>query len=964
MRRSLLCMLLLILTVMLIATPVDDMKFAVGLYTDGNYKLAEIELRNFISNNPESNLLADAKFLLANVLLVEKNYDQALKLFDELYSSDPNPAIRAEVLMGLGQCNFFENDLSESEKYLQDFVKIFPRHLLRWKADYFLGRINLKREKLDEALRFLDKAAAINDDISIKIARLEVFIAHDQTPKADEVMQTLLAERNEQRNRALLIYQNFNLRKKNYDKILNVGFDSIPITSEYYQEYSLLLRRAYYYKGEYKEALKRLEPLTSEKASYFKALCLYETDSSEEAGKILAELVRSVDKEISSNSFFYLAKMEPDKQKSISMLKEFVKDNPSHLFTPSAYYQIGYNYFLLGEFAGTLDNFDIARSRAHQSADPQSHEIYKNFQEQISYLASEADFLMGNEQKASEKYKEYIGEYPKGEFLDEALFKLGLLHFRGKDYTEALSKFDMVLENHPYSDKTGMSNYYIGEINFFQSSYNTALKYYVQALEGKSDAGYTWERIARIYLEQGKFDDALSSLENIPELPKYAFDKLLLKGNIYFATREYDKALKTFSFAEDKSNNSQETELAVSRQAWTLYQLKRFDQASQLYSKLSGTTSSPEKYIFKAATAAFSAEDYLRAIDFFRQYENSFSSGENYHVVLLGIADSYYNLGDYVQAADYYGKLLTPTSDDKLLNNALNGLRWSAEQNEIVDFLGILDDLLEQSNEKDFRVRLLDRKIYFEYKKEQWQDVISTCKELEILSPGYQKINELKLLKALSFVELKQFDKAEEVYSELQSTKNAPEVLLNWAKLHLLKGDKPAAVKKLRKASMISRRTELWLLLLELELELEDRLFSNDFAKYTEFAEGENKQLAELLYMEWQINQADYDSGKDKLNELLKSKFKTVKAKAQFIKGYALFKQEQYDKAIPELLRVRYLYPEMVKTRNKAEFYACIGYIHSNRMEEAKQLYETIAKDISSEERQKIESMLEEGAEQ
>jgi tetratricopeptide (TPR) repeat protein len=756
---------------MLIATSVDDMRFAVGLYTDGNYKLAKIELRNFISNNPESKLLADAKFLLANVLLIEKNYDQASKLFSELYSSDPNPAIRAEVLMGLGQCIFFENDLSKSEKYFLDFIKIFPRHQLKWKADYFLGRINLKRKKLDEALQFLDKAAAVNDDISIKIARLEVFIAQDQTQKTDKVMQTLLAVRNEQRNRALLIYQNFNLRKKNYDKILNIGFDSIPVTSEYYQDYSLLLGRAFYFMGEYKKALKRLKPLISEKARYFRALCLYETDNRKEAGKILAKLVRSGDNEISSNSFFYLAKMEPDKQKSIGMLKEFVEENPSHIYTPSAYYQIGYNYFIIGEFAGTLENFDIASSRSHQSTDSQSLEIYKSFKEKISYLASEANFQMDNEQEAFEKYKEYISEYPKGEFLDEALFKLGLLHFRGKDYTEALSKFDLVLKKHPYSDKAGMSNYYIGEINFFQSSYNTALKYYVQALEGKSDAGYAWERIARIYLEQGKYDDALSSLENIPELPEYIFDKFLLKGNIYFAARKYDKALKTFSFAEDRSNNSQETELAVSRQAWTLYQLKRFDQASQLYSRLSGTTSTPEKYIFKAATSAFSAEDYLRAIDLFRQYEHNFPSSKDYHIILLGIADSYYNLGDYVQASDYYKRLITPTSDSKLLINALNGLRWSAEQNEIVDFLGVLDDLLEQSNEKDFRVRLLDRKIYFEYKKEQWQDVISTCKELEILSPGYRKINELKLLKALSFVELKQFDKAEQVYAELQSTK-------------------------------------------------------------------------------------------------------------------------------------------------------------------------------------------------
>ena len=135
-------------------------------------------------------------------------------------------------------------------------------------------------------------------------------------------------------------------------------------------------------------------------------------------------------------------------------------------------------------------------------------------------------------------------------------------------------------------------------------------------------------------------------------------------------------------------------EAVLSRKAWTLYQLKRFDDASRLYSRLSSTATSPGKYIIKAATSAFSAEDYLNAIKYFKQYTQNFQSAPDYYSSLLGIADSYYNLGDFNNAVRHYSILIQPGIEDKILNNSINGLRWASDQSETIEFTEKVDEIL------------------------------------------------------------------------------------------------------------------------------------------------------------------------------------------------------------------------------------------------------------------------------
>ncbi len=73
-----------------------------------------------------------------------------------------------------------------------------------------------------------------------------------------------------------------------------------------------------------------------------------------------------------------------------------------------------------------------------------------------------------------------------------------------------------------------------------------------------------------------------------------------------------------------------------------------------------------------------------------------------------------------------------------------------------------------------------------------------------------------------------------------------------------------------------------------------------------------------------------------------------------------MIKNGDNETAIPELLRMRYLYPEFEKIRNKAEALACISYMKVNNYDEAKKLFDVIKNDISVEMKEKLENLLQE----
>jgi TolA-binding protein len=939
MKKSFIGLTLCLIVLTVSASEIEDFRFAVGLYSDQNYQLAKTELESFVLKYSESQFLPNAQFLLANIYLQEELYKQARDIFADLYRSEAaDPIIRPEIQLGLAQSYYYTDNHNKAYALFRGFTTEFRNHSLMWKAHYFIGRIEFQNENYAEALISFNNALKMNKDWQTAIHRFKSLLALDMAVEAEETVQGYIRKgtESEQFSQMLILYLNYLLGKKDYEKIVSYAEDYIPSDSQYYDDYLLVVSEALYEKGRFDDALLRLLNVSGkiERADYLTALCHLNMGNEVEAKIIFDDLrLNAENPEVKTNSFFFLAGIEgrTNIDESNRMLTAFVTDYPDHAFIGSAYYQLGFNSFRQNRYDDALVHLD----RAEKSG------IKEDLREKASYLIAESYFQLQHKQQAHNAFVSYLETYPQGEFVDEALFKTGLYFFERQDYPNALVRFERIVTEFPESERRNMSLFYQGEIFSASRQYDIAMSKYHTVLDTFSDRSLIWLRMAQIQFHLSQYSEALISINNIPDDEGFQFEKNILTGNIYYARRDYINALRSFDNAERVSANDQEWEDAVVRKARALYQLNEYREAVSLYRQLIDRTAN-DQYLLMAAAAAFTGEDYSSAITAYQRYIAANPDKDNIVQIKLHLADSYYNQKDYSSAATHYQQLINPEVSQQILINSLNGLEWSALQSEDLDYIAILESRLNQESPDSFKLTLYDRKAHFYYSQQQWADVIKSVEFILNLDTSDPKIRDLRRIMAIAQTQLRNYQEAESIFSALNSEKPDPDILSDWAKLHLAQNDSLAALGKLRQASRLTNESNLWLRYLRLSASLDDDSFTDAYERFLTFARNVEREQAQLLWVQWNLDMEKPEAALSLIETLLKSDYEPIKARAQYFKGLHLSKTGNISAAIPELLRVRYLYPRIEDVRLDAEILACELYLLQNDRENALKIYDAI----------------------
>ncbi|MCB5230563.1 MAG: tetratricopeptide repeat protein [Candidatus Cloacimonas sp.] len=950
MRKRYLVLILVMGVVSLFSGEIDDFRFIIGLYKDGHNQLAMTEIDGFLNDYPNSEYINNVRFLKANILMAEENYLKGAKAFKELEKEGVDPIIRPDIYLGLAQCFFFTDNFAESEKYLSRFTKEFKNHRLLPKAYYFLGRIAYQKVEYSKALTFLNQVDEDSQDWSYRVAKIQTLVALDMNDEAKSILDQYVEqkEHSELLHQALIIYFNHLLKAKQYQHVVTYAVDFIPYDSVFYDNYLAIMGEANYELGNYRAALERFDALgeTSERSEYFTALCFLKLDEDLTAEKLFSQLSENAkNEEIKTNSYFFLAtiKGKKDFREANKMLESFVSQNPDHPFVGSAYYQLGMNWLFQNIYDEAVESFKNALDT----------ELSDEFNEKAKYLLAESLFQLKNIEEAYLHYVEYEKLYPKGEFLDETLFKIGLYHFEKEDFANALVKFDRIISEHPESDRLSMAYFYKAEIFTLSRQDDLALTLYEKAADRFENRGLVAIRIAQVNFKLGKYDEAMDELEQIPSSSEYVYEKMIIQGNIYYAKKNYLSAIKIFAQATELAESDVEWEDSTLRQARTLYQLKEYREASRLYKQLYEKTRQ-QQYLLNSATVAFTADEFRNAIEMFQQYINYYPESPDIYQAKLHLADSYYNSKDYNSAVQRYRELIRPDVDPAILTNSLNGLEWSTALSEQYDFIKELNKIVLSEDEHDFNELILRRKIDYYYSQSRWEEVVYNVEKLLELELTYNTEREYKKMLGISLLNRKQYRDAEDVFEELIERQPDASVLVAWSRLHLAENDKEAALLKLKEACSLTEESQTWLDMLTLSVSLKDEEFSSLYAKFRGFARGVDLEQGELLQIRWYLLNEVFDSVSPLINNLLSSKYEPIKAKAQYYKGVHLYKIGRTDEAIKELLRVRYLYPRVEDVRIEAEILVIEAYAETGNLTEAKKIYDSIRNDLKPEQRREI----------
>jgi tetratricopeptide (TPR) repeat protein len=503
---------------------------ALNLSNDDGEKLID----EFIASNPSSPKAATAYYDLANYFYTQKNYNKATGYFKKV----DFPALTMDQQ---NQAHF------------------------NWGYSYF----NLK--KLDEALEQFNFVKTVNSQYSPAANYYAGFIEYSKGLYAEALTDLRKAESNPSYASVVpYLIANVYYRQKKYDELLSYITGLKNRTDlQNPQEIAMLTAEAYYFKGDYKNAVEGYEKFLAENPAKAESALLFRAGYSNYA-------LNQVDKAIS-----YLGRSAA------------AKDSVSYY---SSYY-LGIMYLKKGEKPLALNAFDYARKFPND----------KKLAEEASFQFAKVSYDAGRPDQAIADFEKFLSTYPGSAHTNETKELLAQAYVNGNNFHKAIEYIESLPSRSPYIEQAYQKATYLkGAELFNKDDYAGAVLNFEKSLQYPRDASYValasyWA--AESYSVGRKYDEAIRHYQKVLETGAAAEPELQLKtryglGYAHYNLKAYDKAL--FNFREFVNKGSRTTPNhtdGLIRLADCFYAAKQYDEALGMYTRARNIGSPDNDYV-------------------------------------------------------------------------------------------------------------------------------------------------------------------------------------------------------------------------------------------------------------------------------------------------------------------------------------------------------------------------------
>lgn len=457
-----------------------------------------------------------------------------------------------------------------------------------------------------------------------------------------------------------------------------------------------------------------------------------------------------------SELLFQLSEWEVQREKLYFELAMIKYDNEMQLFE-----------------RGKLKQEPIEPSLAFKTTLSINQEILEKYPEvpflnKVLYRTGICLFEIGQKDSSKKIFLKLVTEYPDTTYLAEVLFRLGECYFDEGDYEEANNVYNQILENwkspffamalykigwchyrlNNYSDAICTFYYLLNDIKLLEN-YNSELlgksqvqlkdeimEYitltfsdfggasslfeFTERMGGSSYTPYFLHKLGKTYVKRDFFEDAIESLNLL--ITKYPFyEKLPEIFLIFFQCYEKMSDMNKAYALHDLL-----IKYCGSKSKWS--QLHKREEDLELYNatlnEIDYKIATP---LLNTADSLFAIKNFKEGIEKYAYFLKLFSNDERADHANYCLAECYYNLADYENAANAYR--------DVVLNFSRSELREDAAYNHIVCY----DQILNRSN-----ILLEDSSVTIKNNKEL-KNIILACYNFLKWTPKSSREPEIKL---------------------------------------------------------------------------------------------------------------------------------------------------------------------------------------------------------------------------
>lgn len=597
---------------------------------------AEYRMKSFISSNPESPMLNQARLETGLYCYQKKDYMGAIEWLEQTDRLKLSGEMVPEYMFKLGYSHFMKGDKKRALMFFSELKDIDTDYTIP--AVYYHGCI---------AYEFNFYKTALDD-----FERL----------KGDETFGQVVP---------FYIIQIYYL-DKNYDGILEMAPSMLEQAGKQREiELYRFIADAHFQKGNYKEAIPFLEKFISETRladrndKYQLAYCYYQTDDYKNATTLFTDVV-GVSDTLSQNSYYMLgscylkandkkraqmaysaaANMKYDRfiqeeslfnfaklayensyapfGEGIEALYNYIETYPSSDHLTEAYGYLVSAYLKLKNYKAALKSLDKVTVKSDEMKEAYQHVAYyrgvelfrnKNYTEAIAmfdkslkykemdrnvrvrtmYWRGEANYALGNRDAAQtdwELFRQLPGAASVKEY-DLTDYNLGYLYFNDKLYTKALPyflSFNNTVNQATRSDIAADARNRIADCYYIAADYPNAISYYDKVIDyAKIDADYAMFQKA---FTQGLANDNAGKVKTLTSLtgkyPKSAYipNALFERGRAYIVLQQPLKGETDFNTIVNDYPSSQFVPPALVQLGLVYYNAGENDRAIRTFKQV------------------------------------------------------------------------------------------------------------------------------------------------------------------------------------------------------------------------------------------------------------------------------------------------------------------------------------------------------------------------------------------
>ncbi len=671
----------------------QDYAFALGLYKDGVYQLAEEQFGKFLKQYPESARRINALFLQNECRYYQGRFDSAVQGFLQFVKLYPQSKFIPDAQLRLGDSylklkkpteaiaayktvldQFGNNDLAgeaaywigEGQLQLSEFdnaikyytvaYENYPKNRLRDYALYSIGWTYQKKEDFARATewygRFLKEFPESSLAPSAKVRIGECLFYSKDYRKAIEVLsqsRTTIAQDDERGQADYLIAEAYNRlddisdAQKSYETFLNEHSNHKLKRDVVYALGWTYLKQKKYTEAAQTFALDTLDSDVLASASLYRRSVAQKLGGKRaSAVSTLNDLItRDPSGEYTDNALFDLGVMAYEDKKVDDAKKDFLRvaaDFPRSDVLPDSYMMVGECLLVTMNFKEARDWYEKAVASPNAGF---------NVKLNSSYQAAWCLFKMKMLKEAAVRFSNFVKTYPEHPKAADAQFWVAEADYALGDYEHSLEEYQRTIA-YRSTEKRQEAMYGIGWSCFKAGKYQ-------KAIEG--------------------FEQLIASYPNGP----MAFDARLRIGDAYFELKDYTRAEGSYRVVIRLFPTNSGVDYANYQLGQALFRQENYSEAYKQFEALIKTY--PSSNLADDAQYAigwinFQRKEFTDAIGEFQKLIETYPSSELIPRALYSTGDSYYNLKQYPAAIEAYRQLISRYPKSSYVADALNGEQY------------------------------------------------------------------------------------------------------------------------------------------------------------------------------------------------------------------------------------------------------------------------------------------------